>query len=336
MKRASGVRLAALLVASACLGACGDRERVVERELATFGTAVRLEIYGVGGAATADEIERLLGRLNRDWYAWGSGKLGELNADLRRTRRATADGELAELIAYAVEMRNASNGRFDPFVGALTESWRFHDGLLTPARPDARTRDAALAARDVRVTATSTGIALHAAHGGSVVDLGGIAKGAALARCLDILRRSASSRALVDIGGDVIVHSPGGARAFVVGIQNPRGPGVVAGIRVRDGEAVVTSGDYARARTRGTERWHHVLDPATGEPSTGVASVTVVSTDPLRADAMATALMMADPVSLTAEAAALGVDYALLVDANGALHLTTAMAERVELTAAQP
>ncbi len=118
------------------------------------------------------------------------------------------------------------------------------------------------------------------------LDLGAVAKGLAVdmaARELAPLRDFA-----VDAGGDLYLggRNPRG-EPWRVGIRHPRREGeLLASIPV-SGQAVCTSGDYERPR--------HILDPRTGAPSGGVASVTVVASGAMLADALATAAFVLGP-----------------------------------------
>ncbi len=76
-----------------------------------------------------------------------------------------------------------------------------------------------------------------------------------------------------------------------VGIRNPRGEGVIGVVEVSD-LAVVTSGDYERFFEKDGVKYHHILNPKTGYPARGLTSVTVISPDPVFADAWSTALFV--------------------------------------------
>ena len=195
----------ALLAAALLAVGCQSAEPGVEREFPIFGTRARIRLEGPHDVAerAADGVQRELERLDRDWYAWGSGELGALNSQLEAATSAAASIELGELIARAVSVSAASGGRFDPAIGALVEAWGFtmprrHRRVRPVARlrpPDRRSRS-----RGARTAMTS---AWH--DRGTVIDLGGIAKGAALARCYTIMRNAGIRRGLIDLGGDIVV-----------------------------------------------------------------------------------------------------------------------------------
>ena len=68
------------------------------------------------------------------------------------------------------------------------------------------------------------------------------------------------------------------ARPWRLGIQDPRGPAnhSFAELDLSDG-TFSTSGDYERFFMKDGRRYHHILDPATGEPARGTRSVTIVA-----------------------------------------------------------
>ena len=104
----------------------------------------------------------------------------------------------------------------------------------------------------------------------------------------------------------------------------------MASVVARDGEVVVTSGDYARFRHVDGERVHHIVDPRTGEPSHGAQAVTVIDSQPVLADAAATALMVAGPALFHETCQRMGVDYAVMIDAAGNAHTTADLVPRLK------
>jgi thiamine biosynthesis lipoprotein len=114
------------------------------------------------------------------------------------------------------------------------------------------------------------------------LDPSGLVKGWAVERAATMLLDAGARSFCINAGGDVAVRGrPSSDDAWRVGIQHPWDRGKLAAvIRVVDG-AVATSGCY--------ERGDHVVDPRTGLPAHGLASVTVVGPDLTMADAYATA-----------------------------------------------
>ncbi len=327
---ACGLLAAVALLAAAC-------ERPPDpytRTLYTFGTLASIRLDGASrqaAEAAADALEHRLALRNRDWYAWGDGELGSVNRTLAAANEATLSAGLAGLIERALALRTLTGGRFDPTVGSAVALWGLHSGDAAPQVPDAAALRQAQAGAAAALIADADGTRLRAAAPGLVIDLGGIAKGAALEEALALLAAHRIPRGIVDLGGDLIVRDDSGRRPARVGIRDPRGDGVIGIIAATDGEAVVTSGDYERYFERDGRRFHHIIDPATGEPAAARAvAATVIGYDPVVADALATALVVAGPGELDALCEAAGVAAALVVDTDGELHLTAAMRERLD------
>jgi thiamine biosynthesis lipoprotein len=114
------------------------------------------------------------------------------------------------------------------------------------------------------------------------LDPSGLVKGWAVERAATMLLDAGARSCCINAGGDVVVRGrPSSDDAWRIGIQHPWARGKLAAVvRLFDG-AVATSGCY--------ERGDHVVDPQTGLPAHGLASVTVIGPDLTMADAYATA-----------------------------------------------
>jgi len=170
------------------------------------------------------------------------------------------------------------------------------------------------------------------------IDLGGIGKGAAVDRARRRIRHTGAGTALVNAGGDLAALDQRDGRPWRVGLRAPEG-GVLAHMALRAGEAVFTSGDYARFRetdTGDSERAGHVLDPRTGFPAEGAVQATAVARSATRADAAATALLVAGAEHWWRVARALRLRHALIVDAEGRIHMNRALARRLTVTGDRP
>jgi thiamine biosynthesis lipoprotein len=322
-----------LLVAVLLLTSCGGDNKTHRQTFPALGTLITIEIHDPD-ARRAERATRAvaeyLERIGREWYAWGDGELGRVNAALAQGEAAPVSPELAAPIRRALEIRDLSAGYFDPAVGLLVEAWGFHATNGPPVTPPTdswltrwRTEGPERARLHIDANLVAAPVPLKLA-------LGGLAKGTALAASMEVLAEYGIDNALVDAGGDVQVIGHKGERDWRIGIRDPRGPGVLGAVALRPGEAILSSGDYERFFELDGKRFHHLLDPHTGLPVAHTAGVTVIHGDAELADAAATALMAAGPERFLELAARLDVRLALLVTTEGEILTTQGMQARLD------
>ncbi|MBO8130656.1 MAG: FAD:protein FMN transferase [Candidatus Marinimicrobia bacterium] len=126
------------------------------------------------------------------------------------------------------------------------------------------------------------------------ITIGGIAKGYAV----DSVKNYLSSfpiikGAIINAGGDIGLIKRADGKKWKVGIRHPRKPGEIIGILNLSSESVATSGDYENYYIVNGKKYHHLLNPFTGLPSSNCQSVTVIAPNTELADALATALFVA-------------------------------------------
>jgi len=128
---------------------------------------------------------------------------------------------------------------------------------------------------------------------GTKIGLGGIVKGYASKKAIELLKSKGVQNALVACAGDIHVAGTNNGKPWLVGIKDPRGDSVIGTFYMEDGDSVSTSGDYERYKIYNSKRYHHIIDPHTGYPSdSGLISVSVFSKDPLLTDAYSTAFFV--------------------------------------------
>ena len=124
------------------------------------------------------------------------------------------------------------------------------------------------------------------APNGSLLDPSGVVKGWSIEQAAEILERHGAENFCINAGGDIAIRGhvrPG--EPWRVGIRHPDLPDKSAAVVVASGRlAIATSATY--------ERGAHIIDPATGEPTADLASVTIVGPDLTYADAFATAVFV--------------------------------------------
>jgi len=293
-----------------------------------FGTEVRVSVRDVTEEHAASAF-RLLGprfqRMHREWHPWEPGALSELNDALRRGGRGVTTPDLAELVTTSMELESESMGRFNPAIGELVRLWGFHtsDYPLTEPPPSADAIADALAWQPSMRSLAVDGRSVRSLKRGVRLDFSGIAKGLAVKRACELLASVEITDALIDAGGDVMVCGAT-ERPWRVGLRNPSG-GVLTTLEIREPVAVFTSGNYYRYGEFDGERYAHILDPFTGRPVDEVMQATVIHPDPLRADAGATALVVAGPGAWRMVADSMSLERALVVDAQGRVQATPAI-----------
>lgn len=203
-------------------------------------------------------------------------------------RGIEVDTETASLLDYADTAYTQSEGLFDISSGVLRRAWDFKSGRL----PEASMLES-LCGRVGwhRVRWERPRLALPQA--GMELDFGGYVKEYAADRVAAICRAGGIHHGLIDLGGDLCILGPHPDGApWQVGIRDAQRPErAIATIEVLRG-ALATSGDYERSMVVDGRRYGHILNPKTGWPVSGFASVSVVGDHCLVAGSTSTIAML--------------------------------------------
>jgi len=152
-------------------------------------------------------------------------------------------------------------------------------------------------------------------------------------RGVEILRRHGFKDFLVQSGGDMYVAGMRGDRPWHLGIQDPRGPANTSFATIDLSDSTFsTSGDYERAFVKNGRRYHHIIDPATGEPSRGTRSVTLMTDSAVIADGLDTGVFVMGPKAGMALLERLHVDGVIVSDKNEVL-ISNGLKDRLTLVA---
>jgi thiamine biosynthesis lipoprotein len=329
------------------LTACSKPAPIYQEQAYVFGTLVDVSVYGadetharLGVAAVLKEFQRM----HNLYHAWQPSELSELNAALALGKSHAVSSELAAMLKNATQLSAQADGLFNPAIGGLIQAWGFQADDFATVLPEEKIIAALVKGNpqmgDITLSpnpspASGRGETAISRNRAVKLDLGGYAKGFALDRAAEILKQNGIQNALVNIGGNVLALGKHGDRPWRVGIQHPRQPGPIATLELRDGEAIGTSGDYQRYFELDGKRYCHVIDPRSGHPVQGVQAVTILTHGAragLLSDASSKPLFISGAAGWRAAAGKMSLDEALLIDAEGVVHLTAAMQKRLEFT----
>ena len=165
------------------------------------------------------------------------------------------------------------------------------------------------------------------AHPLVYIDLGGIAKGYAVDRCISIIRTAGIDQAAVAAGGDSRIIGDRRGQPWTVGVRDPRDDQSMAVLLPLVDTAVSTSGDYERFFVEDGVRYHHILDPRTGDSARQSWSVTILGPEATFTDALSTSVFVLGPErGLELVNRLNGID-AIIIDAQGQLLYSQDLAE---------
>jgi thiamine biosynthesis lipoprotein len=306
----------------------------VERRVLMMGTRLDLRVEASDRALAVAASQRIVAAMEaveERLSTWRD------DSELAAFNRAPV-GEWAELspqlgddLAEAVRWARATDGAFDPTVGALVNVWGLRIGGREPSPGEL------IAAR---ATVGAGGLEVDGQRGrrlvsGVVVEEGGFGKGVALREGGDAGVAAGATCVVLDLGGQWLVT--GACSHQRIGVADPGDrQREMAWLELANG-SVATSGNSERSIEVGGVTLGHLLDPRTGRPAPDHGSVTVVVADPVAADCLATAVAVLGPeVGPTVAArAAPGAGLILArVDAAGRVRLKVTRGLETRLTVA--
>jgi len=191
----------------------------------------------------------------------------------------TVSPELFRLLSDCLEYSRASEGTFDLTVGPLMRAWGFFGGARRV--PSADEIHAALEMVGYRyVQLNSRDRTVHFDHPGVEIDPGGVGKGYAVDRIVEILRARGIRNALVAASGSSIYglgDPPEETRGWPVSIADPWDHRKNAAQVFLKDLSLSTSGSYEKSFRSGGHRYSHIVDPRHGAPAEGAVQVTVIA-----------------------------------------------------------
>lgn len=253
-------------------------------------------------------VEEEVNRLDRKYSHYrDDSDLASMLRDASRPQGVRVDDETAALLHFSDTQHRLSEGRFDITAERLSALWDRRTCL--PSAGDIAGALALTGWSKVNWSGAGPDGPVLKLPAGMRLDLGGVVKEYAVDRAAFLLKSAGYAAGYVDLGGDLNVLGPHpGGKPWIIGIRNPRGPGAIAAVQVSRG-GLATSGDYERCSLIGGKRYSHIIDPRTGWPVQGLASVSVMAPTCLLAGAMSTLALLLNPEEAIGFLAASGLRW---------------------------
>lgn len=251
----------------------------VSKTVFAFGTANTVTV-GIEHRKVMEEVKDILLLFHKRMSIYEStSEISSLN-HMAGSSSLSISPEIYDLIRRSIAYSKLTNGAFDITALPLKKIWQTAEQIPT----EAQIYHAKKLVNYRNIVFSDNKIMLK--YSGMGVDLGGIAKGFAVDKVVELLKSRGIASGVINFGGSVFVL--GEERS--VGIQTPFGKkGTYIGtIRVKN-KAVVTSGSYENYRVINGTAYQHILDPHTGYPvNNELLAVTLIGAKAEELDALAT------------------------------------------------
>jgi thiamine biosynthesis lipoprotein len=287
-----------------------------ERRFRAMGSDVHLVIVG-GPDHLLDEATRRIEQLERLWSRFiDTSEICKLNREAGNDVEVSV--ETALLVERSIEAWRLTGGGFDPTV--LGDVLRAGYDVSFDTMPDEKvssTSNLLTGCTDIEITGRTVRLPV-----GVGFDPGGIGKGLAADIVIGEAIGAGAAGACVNLGGDLRVagDSPQGG-PWTIAVEHPASSEPVVLIGLSAG-AVATSTTLRRRWTVGGSPRHHLIDPATGQPSDSDLELsTVIAGEAWIAEVLAKAVLLRGSQRAFDIIDGSGVQ-ALTVDVDGVVRIT--------------
>jgi FAD:protein FMN transferase len=243
--------------------------------------------------------------------------------------------ETFAVIKESVHASEISDGTFDITFQTLHGLWKFDEDLdpHPPADKDVKARLAFLGWKNIKLDEREQTVML--AKPETKIGLGGIAKGYAVDKAASVLEKAGLTSFFVQAGGDLFARGkkPDGSE-WQAGIRDPRSKNesqFFAILPLTD-HAFSTAGDYERAYIVNGKRYHHIIDPRTGQPASACRSVTIWAPTAFVADEIDDAVFILGPEKGLRLVESLEGVGAVIVDAKNNVWVSKRLEGKLQIT----
>lgn len=253
-----------------------------------MGTAVEIKVMAKSEAAAKESVYAAFNEIARIEDVLSAYKPYSEISMLNKKGAENVSDEVIRLIKKSQYFSEISGGAFDITVLPVIKLWKYYG--KTGKMPPKQKIEAAgklMGWQDILIDEKNEKISF--AKKRMEIDLGGIAKGYAVDRAVEVLKENGIKAGMVNAGGDIRCF---GKKTWRIALQNPRDEkDYITVLKIKD-KAVTTSGDYERYFLLDKNKISHIINPLTGYSAEESISATVIAENAIDADALATAVFV--------------------------------------------
>ncbi len=312
-------------------GCTGPGPKTVQKTEAIMGTDVTITVVARSeeqGAAAIDAAMDEVRRFDR--------MMSLYKDDSEITRVNLAAGkhpvkvspEMIEAVEAAARVSGLTHGAFDVTIGPLVVLWqmRLKEGK-TPTDAEIARIKPLVNYKNIVIDKRKSTLFLRKPH--MIMDLGGM-KGYIADRVKELIKKRGIDNAIIALAGDIwVLGRREDGKPWRVGVQHPRQPEQTLAVLDLSDKYISTSGDYERYKIVEKKRYHHIIDPRTGKPSTGVISATLIGDQGALIDPLCKAPFILGPEEGLKIVKKAGAE-AIIVDEQGRIYMTDGVKNLVD------
>ena len=278
--------------------------------------------------ASFDQLDRLATILN--FYS-STSEISMINR-MAGEKPIKVSSDTINILKKAVRISEITDGAFDVTVGPLVKLWDIQHRVI-PSKEQIEEKQRLVGYKNIIIDKNNSTVFIKLK--GAQIDLGGIIKGYAVDKIVQVFHRNGIKSGVISVGGEIraLGKKPDGT-LWTIGIQNPRQKGtddkVIATVELSD-KAFSTSGDYMKYFVKDGVRYHHLLDPKTGYPSKQCGSTTIIANDNTTTDGFSK-LFILGPAKGLAVAKEEGFDV-LFIDCKEHIVMSDGLKNKVKIAA---
>jgi thiamine biosynthesis lipoprotein len=268
-------------LATALAGQAAENSVRLEASHEAMGTMFTIVVYGRDRDFLAEVVEQAFQEVDRIDAQMSNYKpeseLSVINREAS-SHAVVVEPGLFHLLQISLQRSEATGGAFDVTVGPLMKSWGFFRGrgrLPSPAELAQVLKRVGY--QHIKLDAGRR--TLRFDEPGVEIDLGGIAKGYAVDRAVDVLRSNGITSALVSSGMSSIyaLGSPPGRQGWEISLRSPYDPRQAGDVFHLENWSLSTSGNYEKFFKIEGKNYCHIMNPHTGWPVEGRLSAAVLA-----------------------------------------------------------
>ncbi|MBV1909117.1 MAG: FAD:protein FMN transferase [Kangiellaceae bacterium] len=263
-----------------------------EHSFDVMGTRAKVEFESDSKKLAAMLVKRVEDEMNRIDQLMSpfkeTSELSKINT-MAFSQPVEISREMFSLLEKSLEYSRFTSGAFDITFSSVGYLYDYRQHRM-PSNSDKTRLKESINYRSISLNANQSSVRFLDKN--TRIDLGGIAKGHAVDQCIGILLNHGIKNAFVNAGGDSRVIGKKQDRLWYIGIRHPRDEDKLIVNLPLEEVSISTSGDYERFFIKDNVRYHHIIDPKTGDSARHTQSVTILASNSVDADALSTSIFV--------------------------------------------